>query len=169
MKWWCQQVNLYKTVGHCSVVAIATLVMHTENRRLSQLLIFGPMVIISTPRSVWIWNIASVFNIFSVIIVELSNSYSMFGDVAIFLKQSIGHGLMYFHLCACWCVYSTNYRGRLPNKCWAQTEIIRHSRLPAGNALWFCQNFLFLFFFILPPPRFPDDNFWPPSRTAPEF
>ena len=25
--------------------------------------------------------------------------------------------------------------------------IIRHSRLPAGNALWFCQNFLFFFFF----------------------
>ena len=50
--------------------------------------------------------------------------------------------------------------------------VIRHSRLPAGNALWFCQNFLFLFiylfffiFFILPPPRFPDDNFWPPSQN----
>ena len=27
----------------------------------------------------------------------------------------------------------------------------------------------FLFFLLLPPPRFPDDNFWPPSRTAPEF
>ena len=26
--------------------------------------------------------------------------------------------------------------------------LIRHSRLPAGNALWFCQNFLFLFFFF---------------------
>ena len=26
--------------------------------------------------------------------------------------------------------------------------IIRHSRLPAGNALWFCQNFLFFFFFF---------------------
>ena len=52
------------------------------------------------------------------------------------------------------------------------TYIIRHSRLPAGNALWVCQNFFFFFFFfffILPPPRFPDDNFWPPSRTAPEF
>ena len=24
--------------------------------------------------------------------------------------------------------------------------IIRHSRLPAGNALWFCQNFLFFLF-----------------------
>ena len=24
--------------------------------------------------------------------------------------------------------------------------VIRHSRLPAGNALWFCQNFYFLFF-----------------------
>ena len=29
-------------------------------------------------------------------------------------------------------------------------RLIRHSRLPAGNALWFCQNFylFFLFFFI---------------------
>ena len=27
--------------------------------------------------------------------------------------------------------------------------IIRHSRLPAGNALWFCQNFFFFFFFFL--------------------
>ena len=27
-------------------------------------------------------------------------------------------------------------------------RLIRHSRLPAGNALWFCQNFLFLFLFI---------------------
>ena len=58
-------------------------------------------------------------------------------------------------------------------KLWHRTQdmfpvIIRHSRLLAGNALWFCQN-LFLFFFILPPPRFPDDNFWPPGRTAPEF
>ena len=26
--------------------------------------------------------------------------------------------------------------------------IIRHSRLPAGNALWFCQNFFFFFFFF---------------------
>ena len=25
---------------------------------------------------------------------------------------------------------------------------IRHSRLPAGNALWFCQNFFFFFFFF---------------------
>ena len=54
------------------------------------------------------------------------------------------------------------------------STIIRHSRLPAGNALWFCQNiFYFIYFyffvFLLPPPRFPDDNFWPPSRTAPEF
>ena len=51
------------------------------------------------------------------------------------------------------------------------TQIIRHSRLPAGNALWFCQNFIlfYVFIFLLPPPRFPDDNFWPPSRTAPEF
>ena len=24
--------------------------------------------------------------------------------------------------------------------------LIRHSRLPAGNALWFCQNFFFVFF-----------------------
>ena len=29
---------------------------------------------------------------------------------------------------------------------------------------------IFIFFLLLlPPPRFPDDNFWPPSRTAPEF
>ena len=27
--------------------------------------------------------------------------------------------------------------------------IIRHSRLPAGNALWFCQNFFFFLFFFL--------------------
>ena len=27
-------------------------------------------------------------------------------------------------------------------------SIIRHSRLPAGNALWFCQNFFFFFFFF---------------------
>ena len=56
---------------------------------------------------------------------------------------------------------------------WSHWSLIRHSRLPAGNALWFCQNYFFLFFFhfffLLPPPRFPDDNFWPPSRTAPEF
>ena len=26
-------------------------------------------------------------------------------------------------------------------------QIIRHSRLPAGNALWVCQNFFFFFFF----------------------
>ena len=26
------------------------------------------------------------------------------------------------------------------------TGIIRHSRLPAGNALWVCQNFFFFFF-----------------------
>ena len=26
--------------------------------------------------------------------------------------------------------------------------IIRHSRLPAGNALWFCQNFYFFFIFF---------------------
>ena len=25
--------------------------------------------------------------------------------------------------------------------------LIRHSRLPAGNALWVCQNFFFFFFF----------------------
>ena len=31
---------------------------------------------------------------------------------------------------------------------WAMSNIIRHSRLPAGNALWFCQNFLFFFFFF---------------------
>ena len=34
----------------------------------------------------------------------------------------------------------------------------------------FVRIFLFfIYFFILPPPRFPDDNFWPPSRTAPEL
>ena len=27
-------------------------------------------------------------------------------------------------------------------------KLIRHSRLPAGNALWFCQNFFFFFFFF---------------------
>ena len=59
--------------------------------------------------------------------------------------------------------------------------LIRHSPLPAGNALWFCQNFLFFLFllffsffflfliFILPPPRFPDDNFWLPSRPLQNF
>ena len=26
--------------------------------------------------------------------------------------------------------------------------VIRHSRLPAGNALWVCQNFFFLFYFF---------------------
>ena len=26
--------------------------------------------------------------------------------------------------------------------------LIRHSRLPAGNALWVCQNFFFFFFFF---------------------
>ena len=26
--------------------------------------------------------------------------------------------------------------------------VVRHSRLPAGNALWFCQNFLFIYFFF---------------------
>ena len=36
-------------------------------------------------------------------------------------------------------------------------SVIRHS-------LWFLSEF-----FLLPPPRFPNDNFWPPSRTAPEF
>ena len=50
-------------------------------------------------------------------------------------------------------------------ECMRSTEclLVRHSRRQAGNALWFCQNFiffyLFLFFFMLPPPRFPDDNF----------
>ena len=29
--------------------------------------------------------------------------------------------------------------------------------------------FFYLIFFILPLPRFPDDNFWPPSRIVPEF
>ena len=44
-------------------------------------------------------------------------------------------------------------------------HVIRHSRLPG-----FVRIFFYLFyFFILPPSRFPDDNFWPPSRTAPEF
>ena len=27
-------------------------------------------------------------------------------------------------------------------------HIVRHSRLPAGNALWFCQNFFFFFLFF---------------------
>ena len=27
-------------------------------------------------------------------------------------------------------------------------KFIRHSRLPAGNALWFCQNIFFFFFFF---------------------
>ena len=27
--------------------------------------------------------------------------------------------------------------------------IIRHSRLPAGNALWFCQNYYYFFLFFL--------------------
>ena len=27
-------------------------------------------------------------------------------------------------------------------------DLIRHSRLPAGNALWVCQNFFFFFFFF---------------------
>ena len=29
------------------------------------------------------------------------------------------------------------------------SSVIRHSRLPAGNALWFCQNFFFILFFFL--------------------
>ena len=48
------------------------------------------------------------------------------------------------------------------HKC-MQRLFIRHSRLPAGNALWFCQNIIIFYFFYLfflrPPPRFPDDNF----------
>ena len=43
----------------------------------------------------------------------------------------------------------------ISHKIYVADIVIRHSRLPAGNALWFCQ----IFFFILPPPRFPDDNF----------
>ena len=32
---------------------------------------------------------------------------------------------------------------------WLQVRVlIRHSRLPAGNALWFCQNVFFFFFFF---------------------
>ena len=37
------------------------------------------------------------------------------------------------------------------------TCVIRHS--PPGMPYGFVRFFLFLFFFILPPPRFPDDNF----------
>ena len=46
--------------------------------------------------------------------------------------------------------------------------IIRHS--PPGMPYGFVRIFIYLFFlfifFILPPPRFPDDNFWPPSQLS---
>ena len=46
--------------------------------------------------------------------------------------------------------------------------IIRYS--PPGMPYGFVRIFiLFFIVFILLPPRFPDDNFWPPRRTVPEF
>ena len=43
--------------------------------------------------------------------------------------------------------------------------------MPYGFVRIFLFFFLFFFFlfFILPPSRFPDDNFWPPRQTVPEF
>ena len=48
-----------------------------------------------------------------------------------------------------------------------QCHFVRHS--PPGMPYGFVRIIIFYLFFILPPPRFLDDNFWPPSRTVPEF
>ena len=67
------------------------------------------------------------------------------------------------------------YRCQNPIFTYVYSELIKtfelnriHIIRPYGFVRIFFILFLFIFF-LLPPPRFPDDNFCPPSRTAPEF